>query len=150
MSRHRVCNCTMGVTSGEGTAYPSGAPEFTPSFSGICFTRSYVLCVCFVDHYLSFCPLSFGHCVVCPASIYRFFLPLWYLQTLLRIRFLSWQVFFVFFWFSLDGIWTHTIDTLQQQTHNLMSSVLCHLATSAMQNIIAAVFEVLPCIVMRI
>ena len=57
MSRHRVCNCTMGVTSGEGTAYPSGAPEFTPSFSGIRFTRSYVLCVCFVDHYLSFCPL---------------------------------------------------------------------------------------------
>ena len=96
MSRHRVCNCTMGVTSGEGTAYPSGAPEFTPSFSGTRFTRSYVLCVCFVDHYLSFCPLSFGHCVVCPASIYRFFLPLWYLQTLLRIRFLSWQAFFFF------------------------------------------------------
>jgi hypothetical protein len=44
-------------------------------------TRS-VLCVCFVDRCLSFCPFSFGHCVVCPSSIYGFWLPLWYLQTL--------------------------------------------------------------------
>jgi hypothetical protein len=29
------------------------------------------------------CPFSFGHCVVCP-SIYGFWLPLWYLQTLLQ------------------------------------------------------------------
>ena len=27
------------------------------------------------------CPFSFGHCIVCP-SIYWFWLPLWYLQTL--------------------------------------------------------------------
>jgi hypothetical protein len=33
-------------------------------------------------HCLSFCPFSFGHCVVCP-SIYGFWLPLWILQTLL-------------------------------------------------------------------
>ena len=46
-------------------------------------TRSLVLCVCFVDRCLSFCTFSFGHCVVCSASIYRFWLPLWYLQTLL-------------------------------------------------------------------
>ena len=26
---------------------------------------------------------SFDHCVVCPSSIYRFWLPVWYLQTLL-------------------------------------------------------------------
>ena len=33
-SRSRVCNWinTMGITSGAGTAYPSGAPEFTPGF----------------------------------------------------------------------------------------------------------------------
>ena len=37
-------------------------------------TRSLVLCVCFVDRCRSFCPFSFGHCVVCP-SIYRFWLP---------------------------------------------------------------------------
>jgi hypothetical protein len=49
-------------------------------------TRSLVLYVCFVDRCLSFCTFSFGHCVVC-SPIYGFWLPLWYLQTLLiRIR----------------------------------------------------------------
>ena len=32
---------------------------------------------------LSFCTLSFGHCVVCSFSIYRFWVLLWYLQILL-------------------------------------------------------------------
>jgi hypothetical protein len=40
-------------------------------------TRSLV--VCGVER----CPFSFGHCVVCPSTIYGFWLPLWYLQTLL-------------------------------------------------------------------
>ena len=57
-------------------------------FSGVrvtwsCVTRSLVLCVCFVDRCLSFWTFSFGHCVVCPSSIYGFWLSLWYLQTLL-------------------------------------------------------------------
>jgi hypothetical protein len=39
-------------------------------FSGVRVTRSLVLCVCFVDRCLSFCPFSFGHCIVCPTSIY--------------------------------------------------------------------------------
>ena len=43
-----------------------------------------VLFVCFVDRYLSFCPFSFVHCVVFPSSINGFWLPLWYLQTLLN------------------------------------------------------------------
>ena len=43
-----------------------------------------VLCVCFVDRCSSFCTFSFGHCVVCFSSIYGFWLPLWYLQILLR------------------------------------------------------------------
>jgi hypothetical protein len=30
---------------------------------------------CFVDQCLSFCTFSFGHCVVCSSSIYRFWLP---------------------------------------------------------------------------
>jgi hypothetical protein len=42
------------ATSGTGTAYPSGAPEFTPVFSGFRVTRSLALCVCFVDRCLSF------------------------------------------------------------------------------------------------
>jgi hypothetical protein len=33
-------------------------------FSGVRITRSLVLCVCFVDRCLTFCPFSFGHCVV--------------------------------------------------------------------------------------
>jgi hypothetical protein len=54
-----------------------------PVFSGVRVTRSLVLYICFVDHWLSFCTFSFRHCVVCSSSIYGFWLPLWYLQTLL-------------------------------------------------------------------
>jgi hypothetical protein len=63
-----------GATSGAGTAYPSGAHEFTPGFSGVRVARSLDLCVCFVDRCLSFCLFSFGHCVVCH-SICGFWLP---------------------------------------------------------------------------
>ena len=62
----------MGVTSGAGTAYPSGAPKFTPVFSGIRVTRSLILYVCVVDRCLSVCDISFGHCVVCSHSICGF------------------------------------------------------------------------------
>jgi hypothetical protein len=55
-----------------------------PVFTGVRVTRSLVLYVCFVDRCLSFCAFSFGHCVVCSSSIYGFWLPLWYLQTLLK------------------------------------------------------------------
>ena len=55
----------------------------TPVFSVVRVTRSLVLCVCFVDCCLSFYPFSFGHSVVCSSLIYGFWLPLWYLQTLL-------------------------------------------------------------------
>jgi hypothetical protein len=37
-----------------GTAYPSGAPEFTPGFSEVRAFRSLVLYVCFVDRRLYF------------------------------------------------------------------------------------------------
>jgi hypothetical protein len=56
-----------------------------PVFSGVRVTWSLVLCVCFVDHCLSFSTFSFGHCVVCSSSIYGFWLPLWYLQTVLPL-----------------------------------------------------------------
>jgi hypothetical protein len=42
-------------------------------------SRSLVLCVCFVDHCLLFCFFSFCHCLVCPSSIYGFWLPLWWI-----------------------------------------------------------------------
>jgi hypothetical protein len=56
-----------------------------PIFSGVRVTRSLVLCVCFIDRCLSFCPFPYGHCVVCFTSIYGFWLPLWYLQILLSL-----------------------------------------------------------------
>ena len=58
-----------------------------PVFSGIRVTRSLALFVCFVDCCLPFCTCSFGHYVVCSSSIYGFWLPLWYLQTLLNKKF---------------------------------------------------------------
>ena len=61
-------------------------PSSPPVFSGVRVTRSLVLCVCLVDRCLSFCTFSFGHCVVCPSSIYVFWLPLWDLQTLFTTR----------------------------------------------------------------
>ena len=54
----------------------------TMVLSGVRVTRSLVLYVCFVHRCLSFCTFSFGHCVVCSSSIYEFWLPLWFLQTL--------------------------------------------------------------------
>ena len=54
---------------------------FVVVFSGVRVTL--VLCACFVDCCLSFCTFSFCHCVICSSSIYGFWLPLWYLQTLL-------------------------------------------------------------------
>ena len=60
----------------------------SPVFSEIRVPPSLVLYVCFVDRCLSFCTFSFVHCVVCSSSIYGFWLPLWYLQTLLNIHLL--------------------------------------------------------------
>ena len=42
-------NKTTGATSEAGSTYPPGAHEFTPVFSGVHYTRSLVLYVCFVD-----------------------------------------------------------------------------------------------------
>ena len=53
-----------------------------PVACGVRVTLSLVWCVRFVDR-LSFCASSFDHCVVRSSSIYRFWLPIWYLQTFL-------------------------------------------------------------------
>ena len=55
-----------------------------PVFSRVRLTRSLVLYVSFVDRCFFGSTFSFGHCVVCSSSIYGFWLPLWYLQTLLH------------------------------------------------------------------
>ena len=68
-----------------------------PVFSGVRVTRSLVVYVCFVDRCLSFCTFSFGHCVVCFSSIYGFWLPLWYLQTLSTCHVTNNLVCFVFY-----------------------------------------------------
>ena len=44
--------------------------KLTQFFSGVRFTQSLVLCVCFVDRCLSFYPFSFGHCVRLPFTDY--------------------------------------------------------------------------------
>jgi hypothetical protein len=35
--------------------------------------------------WITVCPFSLSYCVVCPSLIYRFWLPLWYLPTLLSL-----------------------------------------------------------------
>jgi hypothetical protein len=80
-----------------------------PVFSGVCVIRSLVLCVCFVDRCLSFCPFSFDHCVVCP-SIYGFWLPLWYLQTLLK---------------PVTFLWLSQSQDMDFKHHMLWSFFLC-------------------------
>jgi hypothetical protein len=100
--------CTDLFNIGAGTAYPSAAPEFTPVFSWVRVTWSLVVCACFVDRCLSFCSFSFGHCVVCSSSIYRFWSLIWYLQAHLRtcdflfaphiacLSLLCWLIFHIF------------------------------------------------------
>jgi hypothetical protein len=56
----RRSNSTTGTTGGAGTAntFPEHLSSH-PVFSGVRVTWSLVLCVCFVDRCLSFCPLFF-------------------------------------------------------------------------------------------
>jgi hypothetical protein len=71
MKTKRICNRIHFKWNWAGTAYPSGAPEFTPVFSGLRVTRSLVLCVYFVDRCLS-CPAFYTcwplclRCLSCP------------------------------------------------------------------------------------
>jgi hypothetical protein len=57
-------------------------------FSGVRFTRSLIFsfrCMFCRSLFIFVCTFSFGHCVVC-SSIYGFWLPLLYLQTLLILH----------------------------------------------------------------
>ena len=59
-------------------------------------------CLTFFDLLILITPLvSFGHCVVWPSLIYRFWLPLWYLLAIVlsdRLRFLNSDYLFGIFW----------------------------------------------------
>ena len=50
-----------------------------PCFSGVRVAQSSVFCVVFCGS-SSLCPFSSVHCIVCPSSIYSFWLPIWYHQ----------------------------------------------------------------------
>ena len=71
-----------------------------------CLMRSSALYVCFVDCCLSFCTFSCGHCVVCSSSIYGFWLPFWYLQTLLM-----WPCFTVPLEGHIRQIWLYFVNS---------------------------------------
>jgi hypothetical protein len=62
----------MTSTLPKGTIGSVASLSSPSVFSGVRVTRSLVLYVCVVDRCLSFCTFSFGHCVVCSYSIYRF------------------------------------------------------------------------------
>ena len=80
------------------TVYPSGAPELTPDFSGVCLSVLFLLTIVLsvrwfttsdypllssVCSYLWICMsllFSFNHYINCPL-IDGFWLPFWYLQT---------------------------------------------------------------------
>jgi hypothetical protein len=64
---HRIYDKSMttGATCEPGTAYYSGALEFTPVSSGVCVTRSLVFCVMLCTSLF-----SFVHCLVCSSSMY--------------------------------------------------------------------------------
>ena len=52
----------------------------TPLYWGSCYSISSFICMLCRSLFV-LCTFCFGHCVVC-SSIYGFWLPLWYLQTL--------------------------------------------------------------------
>ena len=76
----KYANAT-GSTSGGGTAYLSGVPDFSPDV-----TLSLGLCVCFVDRCLSFCPFLLWS--LCFLSFY--FDYLWFIKALLCIECQKW------------------------------------------------------------
>ena len=82
MIYHRVCSKSDSIdVCGWGSAFLSGAPEFTPSckWGSCCPIFSFL----YNASWIVVCPFSFGHCIVCP-SIYGFWLLRWYLQPFLH------------------------------------------------------------------
>ena len=51
-------------------------PSLSPVLSVFVVAQSLFSVQCLLYHCLSFCHISFGHCIVCPSSIYSFLLLL--------------------------------------------------------------------------
>ena len=81
--KYSICITIFCVISGAGTSYPSEALEFIPGFYWGSFYSIFSFMCMFCRSLFVLSYFSFGHCVVCPSSIYGFWLPLWYLQALL-------------------------------------------------------------------
>jgi hypothetical protein len=109
----------------------------SPVFSGVRVTLSIgfidrclsFIYVCFVDCCLSFCTFSFWALCVCSSSIYGFWLPLWYLQTLLitiichlsmRKTCVTWTVCHINVWIVF------CLSTLQYLCCSFYLSVSCY------------------------
>jgi len=103
-------------------------------------------CVFYYVDYLSFCTFSFGRCVICSSSIYGFWLPLWYLHTLLdvcfvsstdvRIVFTPIYFFHLFMWFALFicAYWCATIFPCQMMIvsfNNYTTGTICGAVTAS-------------------
>ena len=83
LSSFKICHRRFDKSNTVGSAllYLSGASLFTPSFScGLCSSIFSFLCNVLQ---ITACHFSFGHCIVCPSSICRFWSPLSYFQTFL-------------------------------------------------------------------
>jgi hypothetical protein len=99
----------MGATSGAGTATLPKQISSHPVISGVRVTRSLVLCVMFCRSFV-----LFGHSVVCSSLIDGFWLPLWYLQTLLRTGLPTYLIDG-----SLWSLWYHMVVWLYATVHSV-------------------------------
>jgi hypothetical protein len=87
MMYHRVFSYINTTVSLEEQELPTLPEDLSspPVFITVRVTWSLVLYLCCVDRCSSFCTFSFDHFAVCSFSIYGFWLPLWFLQTLLTM-----------------------------------------------------------------
>jgi len=92
----------MGATSGAGTAYPSGAPEFTPGFCGVRVTQSisFMCMFCRSLFVLLAIVLSIHHRFTdfdYPFGLFKLFLAHWFTPGFWLLIFLVFCVVLIFF-----------------------------------------------------